>query len=86
VLSFEDEFSLTVPAGSKFADIPEKLELKNKDYEFTGEYVVQGNKIVLKKHLVLKTSVILKNNFPDWKKFLDSIKEFSSYFFSITTK
>lgn len=86
VLSFEDEFSLAVPVGNKFADIPEKLELKNKDYEFTGEYVVLGNKIVLKKHLVLKTSVIPKNNFPDWKKFLDSIKEFSSYFFSITTK
>jgi hypothetical protein len=86
VLSFEDEFSLTIPAGSKFADVPEKIELKSDDYEFKGEYVVQGNKIILKKYLVLKNSVINKKDFANWTKFLTSIKEFSSYFFSVTTK
>lgn len=86
VLSFEDEFSLTIPAGSKFADVPEKLELKFDDYEFKGEYIVQGNKIVLKKYLVLKNSVINKKDFANWTRFLSSIKEFSSYFFSVTTK
>jgi hypothetical protein len=86
VLSFEDEFSLAIPAGSKFTDIPEKLELKYDGYEFKGEYQVQGNKIVLKKYLVLKNSVIPKKDFANWTKFLDSIKEFSSYFFSVTAK
>jgi hypothetical protein len=86
VLSFEDEFSLTVPAGSKFADVPEKLDLKFDGYEFRGEYVVAGNKIVLKKYLVLKNSTITKAEFVNWKKFLESIKSFSSYFFSITSK
>ena len=86
VLSFEDEFSLTIPAGSKFADVPEKVELIFDDYEFKGEYVVQGNKIILKKFLVLKNSVIHKKDFANWTKFLTSIKQFSSYFFSVTTK
>jgi hypothetical protein len=86
VLSFEDEFSLTIPAGNKFSDIPEKLELKFPGYEFKGEYIVQGSKITLKKYLVLKNSVINKKEFADWKKFLGSIKEFSSYFFSVSSK
>ncbi|PZR03815.1 MAG: hypothetical protein DI539_25970 [Flavobacterium psychrophilum] len=86
VLSFEDEFSLTVPTGNKFADVPEKLEMKFDGYEFKGEYTITGNKIVLKKYLVIKNSMINKNDFANWKKFLESIKSFSSYFFSITSK
>jgi hypothetical protein len=30
--------------------------------------------------------VINKKEFADWKKFLGSIKEFSSYFFSVSSK
>lgn len=86
VLSYEDEFSLTIPAGSKFEDVPEKLELKYDGFEFTGEYIVKGNKIMLKKNLVLKKSVIEKKDFADWTKFLTSVKEFSRYFFSVTSK
>jgi len=86
VLSFDDEFSLTIPAGQHFSDVPEKLELKQNGYEFSGEYVVSGNKITLKKQLVLKNSTINSSDFDNWKKFLESIKTFSSYFFSITTK
>lgn len=86
VLSFEDEFSLAIPANNKFADVPEKLELKFDGYEFKGEYTVTGNKIVLKKYLVIKNSMINKSDFANWKKFLESIKSFSSYFFSITSK
>jgi hypothetical protein len=86
VLSFDDEFALTIPEGSKYSDVPKKLELKQPGYEFTGEYVVQGNKIVLRKTLVLKSSIIAKKDFAEWTRFLDSIKEFSGYFFSVTTK
>ena len=86
VMSFQDEFSLTIPNGSRFADIPKKIELKYPGYEFSGEYAVQGNKITLKKLLVLKSSVIAKKDFAEWTKFLDAIKEFSGYFFSVTTK
>jgi hypothetical protein len=85
-LSFDDEFSLTIPAGQHFSDVPEKLELKQNGYEFSGEYVVSGNKITLKKQLVLKNSTINSSDFDNWKKFLESIKTFSSYFFSVTTK
>lgn len=86
VLSFADEFSLTIPAGQHFSDVPEKLELKQNGYEFSGEYVVAGNKITLKKQIVLKNSTIATTDFENWKKFLESIKTFSSYFFSVTTK
>jgi hypothetical protein len=86
VLSFDDEFSLIIPAGSKFEDVPEKLQLTYPGYEFKGEYVVSGNTIVLKKSLVLKKSTINTSDFDDWRKFLGSIKTFSSYFFSITAK
>jgi hypothetical protein len=86
VLSFEDEFSLSAPVNSKFSDIPEKLELKFDGYEFRGEYTAAGNKITLKKYLVIKNSMINKADFANWKQFLESIKAFSSYFFSITSK
>jgi hypothetical protein len=86
VQSFQDEFTLTIPQGNRFADIPEKLELKSDAYEFSGEYILQGNKITLKKNLVLKKSVINQKDLQDWKKFLTSIKEFSGYFFSVSTK
>ena len=86
VLSFEDELSLTIPASKKISDIPPKLELNFDGYDFKGEYLVTTNKIILKKTLVLKKSVINKNDLTNWKKFLESIKEFSSYFFSITDK
>ncbi len=86
VMSFEDEFTLTIPEGNVFSDVPKKLDLKYPGYEFIGEYTVQGNKIVLKKNLVLKNSVITKKEFADWTKFLNAIKEFSGYFFSVTSK
>jgi hypothetical protein len=86
VMSFEDEFSLAIPEGSRFSDVPKKLELKYPGYEFSGEYLVQGNKIILKKLLTLKSSVINSKDFAEWTKFLDSIKEFSGYFFSVTSK
>ena len=86
VMSYEDEFTLTIPDDSKFNDVPKKLELKYPGYEFTGEYVVDGNKIRLKKLLVIKTSIINRKDLVEWTKLLDSIKEFSSYFFSVTSK
>lgn len=86
VLSFEDELALSIPAGKKFADLPDKLEMNYDGYTFNGEYLVSGNKIILKKNLAIRKSVINKSDFANWKKFLESIREFSSYFFSITSK
>ena len=84
--SFEDELSLTVPANKKFTDIPEKLELKTDGYSFTAEYVVTGNKIILKKKLLITKSVISKTDFPQWKKFLESIKTLSENYITVTSK
>ena len=86
VLTFEDEISLTIPADSKFVDVPEKVELNYERYEFKGEYLVSGNKILLKKRIVIKNSVIKKSDFANWTKFLESIKEFSKYLLSVTKK
>ncbi len=86
VLSFDDELSLTIPANKKFSDIPQKLELNFDGYDFKGEYMITGNKITLKKNLAIKKSIINKTDLTNWKKFLESIKEFSSYFFSVTDK
>jgi len=86
VLSFEDEISLTIPPDAKFVDIPEKTELVYDGYEFKGEYSVSGNKIFLRKKIVIKNSVIKKSDFDNWKKFLESIKEFSKYLLSVTKK
>jgi len=86
VMTFEEEISLTIPANTKFVDIPEKTELNYDGYEFKGEYSVSGNKIILKKKIVIKNSIIKTNDFENWKKFLGSIKEFSKYLLSITKK
>jgi hypothetical protein len=86
VMCFEDEISLTIPANTRFVDIPEKKEIVYDGYEFKGEYSVTGNKITLKKKVVIKNSIIRKADFENWKKFLGAIKEFSQYFLSVTKK
>ena len=86
IIKFEDEISLTIPADKKFIDKPENLELKSDGYEFKGEYIISGNKMLLKKELVIKNGIIKKEDFPNWTKFIGSIKEFSKYLVSITQK
>jgi hypothetical protein len=86
VVKFEDEISLTVPAGKSFTDKPDNLEIKNDGYEFKGEYTVVNNKITLKKTLAIKNSVIKKSDFANWTKFIESIKDFNKYLITITQK
>jgi transglutaminase-like putative cysteine protease len=86
VVKFEDEISLSIPAGKKFIDKPENLEIKFDGYEFKGEYTLVGNKMVLKKELSIKNSIVKKSDFANWKKFIESIKEFSRYLLSISEK
>ncbi|WP_462252684.1 transglutaminase-like domain-containing protein [Ferruginibacter sp.] len=86
LVKFEDEIGLTIPADKKFIDKPDNLELKFDGYEFKGEYTITGNKMVLKKELSIKNSIIKKTDFPNWIKFIESIKEFNKYFLSITKK
>jgi hypothetical protein len=86
VVKFEDEISLVIPAGKKFTDKPENLEIKNDGYEFKGEYTVTDNKLTLKKTLSIKNSVIKKSEFANWTKFIESIKEFNKYLITITQK
>ena len=86
VIKFEDEISLTIPAGKKFTDKPDNLEIKNDNYEFKGEYIVLNNKLTLKKVLSIKNSIIKKTDFDNWTKFIESIKEFNKYLITITQK
>lgn len=86
VLTYDDEITLTIPADKKFADIPEKLDLSYPGYSFTGQYTITGNKLLLKKMLIIKNNVIKTSDFDNWKKFLDSIRDFSKYFITVTNK
>jgi hypothetical protein len=86
LVKFDDEIALTIPADKKFFDKPDNLELKFDGYDFKGEYTITGNKIVLKKELAIKNSIIKKVDFPNWIKFIESIKEFNKYLLSITKK
>jgi hypothetical protein len=86
VTSFEDELSLIVPAGKKFADVPEKLELSFEGYSFTGEYIISGNKITLKKRLLIKKSTVPVKDFANWKNFLQKVKAFSENYITVTGK
>ena len=86
VMTYEDEITLTIPADSKFVDVPESVEMSYGGYEFKGGYTVAANRITLKKKIVIKNSVIKKTDFENWKKFLTAIKEFSKYLLSVTKK
>ena len=86
IIKFEDEVSLTIPAGKLFTDKPDNLEIKNDGYEFKGEYIITNNKLVLKKTLAIKNSIIKKTDFASWTKFIESIKEFNKYLITITKK
>jgi hypothetical protein len=86
VIKFEDEISLTIPAGKLVTDLPQSLEIKKDGYEFKGEYLIVNNKLTLKKALSIKNSIIKKSDFENWKKFIESIKEFNKYLITITKK
>jgi hypothetical protein len=86
VIKFEDEFTLTLPANKKAIDLPQPVSFVNPGYEFKGEYVFLNNKLTLKKTLAIKNSIIKKTEFENWKKFINSIKEFNKYFITITNK
>ena len=86
LIKFDDEISLTIPADKKFFDKPDNLELTFDGYEFKGVYTITGNKIILKKELAIKNSIIKKSDFTNWKKFIESIREFNKYLVSITKK
>ncbi len=86
IIQFDDELTLTIPADKKFVDKPDNLELKFEGYEFKGEYIISGNKMLLKKQLSIKNPIIKKNDFANWTKFIEDIKEFNRYFISITKK
>jgi transglutaminase-like putative cysteine protease len=85
-LTYEDEFTLQIPADRKFVDVPQNLELNNEGYSFKGEYVLQNNKLTLKKTLTIRNSIIRKSDFENWKKFINTIKEFNTYLLSVTKK
>lgn len=84
VFSFEDEIELTIPAGKKCIDIPQKLSLDFPGYSFSGAYEVAGNKVKLKKTLTIKDSVIPADQLATWKNFLEQLKDFNSYLLTIT--
>jgi hypothetical protein len=86
VVKFEDEISLTAPVGTKFVDVPTNLIVTQPGYEFKGEYLIVGNKLTLKKTLSINNNIIKVADFANWKKFIESIKEFNSYLISITKK
>lgn len=86
VIKFEDELTLTVPVGKKIIDKPDNLEMKYDGYDFKGEYTIVNNKLTLKKTLSIKNSVIKKTDFDNWKKFIESIREFNKFLITITKK
>lgn len=86
LIKYEDKISLSVPGDKFFFDKPDNLELKFDEYEFKGNYTIEGNKIILTKELSIKNSIIKKSDFPKWIKFIESIKEFNKYLISITKK
>lgn len=83
---FTDEVSLTIPKASKFVDKPDNLEINFGDNEFKGVYKVEGNKITLKKELVIRSGIVNTNEFPGWKNFIESIKEFNRYLITVSEK
>ena len=86
LIKFDDEISITIPAGKKFIDKPDNIELKYDGYEFKGEYTQSGNKMTLKKTLLIKNKIVKKSDFPNWTKFIDAIKEFNKYLISIANQ
>ncbi|HEX2628263.1 MAG TPA: transglutaminase domain-containing protein [Chitinophagaceae bacterium] len=84
IYSYEDEIELTIPAGKKCIDMPAKMVVEQPGYSFSGSYEQVGNKVKLKKTLTIKDSVIPATDLPQWKTFLEQLKEFNSYLITIT--
>ncbi|HRG24433.1 MAG TPA: transglutaminase domain-containing protein [Chitinophagaceae bacterium] len=86
VVKFEDEISLTLPAGFQFTDKPENLDISGAGYSFKGIYLVEGSRLTLKKELNISNSIIRKTEFTEWKKFVEAIREFNRYLVTISKK
>ncbi|MDR3714631.1 MAG: transglutaminase-like domain-containing protein [Puia sp.] len=86
LFTYEDEISLSIPAGKKFIDLPDDVKEEYPGYAFQGGYTVNGNTITLKKMLSIKTSQIKTDDFSNWTLFLKKMKEFNNMQISITKK
>ncbi len=86
LITFEDEIEVTIPADKKFTDIPSNLSLNNDVASFSGSYEIKGNKLLFKKSLSLKKELLPPDKLPEWRTFLDALKEFNSYLITITKK
>ena len=85
-MKFVDEITLNLPAGFQFTDKPENLEVSGTGYSFKGVYLIEGSRLTLKKELSISNSIIRKNEFGEWKKFIESIREFNRYLVTISKK
>ncbi len=86
LVKFVDEITLNLPAGFQFTDKPENLEVSGTGYSFKGVYLIEGSRLTLKKELSISNSIIRKNEFGEWKKFIESIREFNRYLVTISKK
>lgn len=83
---FDDEISLAISPNQSFSDLPEPISINQDAYSFTGEYVVNGNVLTLKKKLHIKNPMIRKSDFPNWTKFIHSLRDFNQNLIRVVNK
>lgn len=83
-LIFETEIIL--PAGKEATTLPEKLEIKQPGYSFSGSYTRLSGKIIYKNELIINKTEIRPENFRQWNKDIDGLVDFYNQQVILTQK
>ncbi|MCU0403996.1 MAG: transglutaminase-like domain-containing protein [Chitinophagaceae bacterium] len=81
---YEDEITLTLPAGYIFRDLPAPVNVETAGYTYSGAYTVDKQKVTLKKSLSIRQPIIHAAQFEQWSAFLADLKKFNSNLISAT--
>lgn len=76
--TYEDEITLSLPAGYKINDLPANFQNKQEGFDFSGSYADNKQNVVLKKKLVFLEPIVVNAQFEKWKAFLLELKKFNN--------
>lgn len=71
----EETISLTLPEGTKLAELPANVHLKCNAAEYTVTYKVVGNKIVAKRTVRILADIVPVAEYNEFKKFFEKVVE-----------
>lgn len=75
-LNTQMEIQLAIPADYNVTTIPQVLDVKNDDYEFSASVTKSNNKLIYSKKIIVKNIRLARTKFQQWNKDIEKLKAF----------